>query len=52
MGYGNKMDIARPLTCSPAPNTYSMKAEVDFMKDKHFGWTIGIGREVFALFRN
>ena len=45
IGYGSRYDLTKSQSLTPAPNNYSIKSEVEVMKEKHLGWSIGVGRE-------
>ena len=46
-GFGKKLDLAN-ISCSPAPNKYSLHGDFEHEKDKSRGFSLGLGRNVWA----
>jgi len=44
-GFGKKLDLAN-ISCSPAPNRYSLHGDFEHEKDKSRGFSLGLGRNV------
>ena len=46
IGYGQKSDFTKDLTCSPACSKYNLKTNFEESQNKGKGFSIGANREV------